>query len=249
MARHVGRYELLRELGRGGAGVVYEAVLRGPGGFQKRVAVKVLPEAESLAPRGPDRRAPPPPPPGGRLRGGPHGRRRCVLCHGAVRGGLAGPTSRRCPRARWSTWDCRSVRRSSTPTRPSAWCTWDLKPANLLIHRGQVKVADLGIAHAHGFALHPGVRGTPRYMAPEQARGLALDARADQYALGITLVELATRRTALPVETLDGTHRGLRAPQRAGLGGHGDDSRGAAGRDGSTGRRPVARRRGVREPA
>jgi hypothetical protein len=40
--RQVGRYELVRELGRGGGGVVYEAVLTAAGGFRKRVALKEL---------------------------------------------------------------------------------------------------------------------------------------------------------------------------------------------------------------
>ncbi|MBS2029184.1 MAG: protein kinase [Deltaproteobacteria bacterium] len=70
----------------------------------------------------------------------------------------------------------------------------DVKPANLMLHRGRVKVADFGIARtlqAHAALTSFGsVMGTPDYMAPEQALGLAVDARADIYALGITAWQL-----------------------------------------------------------
>lgn len=77
----------------------------------------------------------------------------------------------------------------------------DLKPRNLLYKDGVVKVADLGIALARGFASE-GVRGTPGYMSPEQARGDLVDARADVYALGVTLVELATGARGAASETV-----------------------------------------------
>lgn len=77
----------------------------------------------------------------------------------------------------------------------------DVKPANILIDRasGQVKLCDLGLARevdvpseatASGDTL-----GTPRYMAPEQARG-AKEAgpSADLYSLGVTLFHAATGR-------------------------------------------------------
>ena len=72
----------------------------------------------------------------------------------------------------------------------------DVKPANLLIDQGSVKVSDFGIARAveasGGLTQMGIVLGTPEYMAPEQAMGLAVDLRADIYALGITLFHLAT---------------------------------------------------------
>lgn len=80
----------------------------------------------------------------------------------------------------------------------------DLKPENIMIinRRGQndfVKVLDFGIAKLQD-AEEPGqaltqagmVCGTPEYMSPEQARGLALDARSDIYALGVLLFQLVT---------------------------------------------------------
>ena len=68
----------------------------------------------------------------------------------------------------------------------------DLKPDNLLVDQGTVKVADLGIAVARGFSGDGRVRGTPGYMPPEQWAGIAVDPRADVFALGVTLIELAT---------------------------------------------------------
>jgi serine/threonine-protein kinase len=73
----------------------------------------------------------------------------------------------------------------------------DLKPANVLLEEGgRVVVTDFGIARAfseHGDAsVTVGIVGTPRYMAPEQVAGGAIDARTDIYALGLVLYELLT---------------------------------------------------------
>jgi serine/threonine-protein kinase len=77
----------------------------------------------------------------------------------------------------------------------------DIKPENVFLaldaHGDTVpKLVDFGVskdleagAHA-GSPLHHTVAGTPYYMAPEQARGSAvLDARADQYAVGVLLYQ------------------------------------------------------------
>ena len=72
----------------------------------------------------------------------------------------------------------------------------DIKPENLLItKKGLVKVADFGLSRDLDSADHdvtqPGVTiGTPLYMSPEQARGLAMDHRSDLYSLGITFYHL-----------------------------------------------------------
>ena len=69
----------------------------------------------------------------------------------------------------------------------------DIKPSNLLLDSdGNVWVADFGLAKAVGTddLTHTGdIVGTVRYMAPERFQG-AGDARADIYALGLTLYEL-----------------------------------------------------------
>lgn len=72
----------------------------------------------------------------------------------------------------------------------------DVSPQNLfLTYDGQVKVIDFGIARAEGRLAETEqgkIRGKFRYMAPEQLLGEDFDHRADLFALGVTLYELAT---------------------------------------------------------
>jgi eukaryotic-like serine/threonine-protein kinase len=74
----------------------------------------------------------------------------------------------------------------------------DVKPANVLLARdGRVKVGDFGIARlAEGTSEGPAdtVVGTPRYMAPEQARGRAPTPATDVYGVGIVLYEMLAGR-------------------------------------------------------
>jgi serine/threonine protein kinase/tetratricopeptide (TPR) repeat protein len=65
----------------------------------------------------------------------------------------------------------------------------DLKPSNVfLCDRGPVKVLDFGMAHAFGRQRVSG--GTPAYMAPEQWRGAPEDERTDVFALGVMLYQM-----------------------------------------------------------
>jgi serine/threonine protein kinase len=73
----------------------------------------------------------------------------------------------------------------------------DIKPANLMQNAGgQTKIADLGLAASEAEAGDVGaaegrrIVGTPHFMAPEQARGEAVDHRADLYALGASAYRL-----------------------------------------------------------
>ena len=77
----------------------------------------------------------------------------------------------------------------------------DLKPDNIfLVHQGDrgdfVKVVDFGIAKLHdagSLRTQAGmVLGTAAYMSPEQAQAKPVDARADIYALGVMLYQMAT---------------------------------------------------------
>jgi serine/threonine-protein kinase len=99
----------------------------------------------------------------------------------------------------------------------------DLKPGNVkLTAEGKVKVLDFGLAKAQESASEAGsvedsptvtlsatrpglILGTAGYMAPEQARGGAVDKRADIWAFGVVLYEMLTGRRLFKGDTVSDT--------------------------------------------
>jgi serine/threonine protein kinase len=75
----------------------------------------------------------------------------------------------------------------------------DVKPANIILLEGmRAKITDFGIAKIASGAANLTTTGqflgTPNYMAPEQIKGAPVDGRTDIFALGIVLYECLTRR-------------------------------------------------------
>lgn len=99
----------------------------------------------------------------------------------------------------------------------------DLKPANILVDaNGDACISDFGVARSlggsgaarGGLTQGGAVVGTPDYLAPEQARGEAADARSDLYALGLILYEMLSGKLPFDGGTLAEVlaQRMLRAP-------------------------------------
>ena len=82
----------------------------------------------------------------------------------------------------------------------------DVKPENILFgEEGTPQLTDFGIARAMGSETRMTATGmsigSPHYMSPEQARGLAVDGRSNLYSLGVVLYEMLTGR--LPFNAAD----------------------------------------------
>ena len=81
----------------------------------------------------------------------------------------------------------------------------DVKPGNILVENGRVKVTDFGIAkaaYAHGDLTTTGAMlGTVRYISPEQVEGGEIDSRSDLYSAGVVLYEMLTGRPPFAAQT------------------------------------------------
>ncbi|MBL9079205.1 MAG: serine/threonine protein kinase [Planctomycetes bacterium] len=185
------RYELLRELGRGGMGVVYEAFDHQLG---RRCALKTF-----VAGRGHGdelrRRLEREAQAAARLRH-PH----IAAVHDATADyismqlvdGVPIDTVHRSER-RLLVELVRDAAHALQHAHDQGVVHRDVKPSNLLVEGRHVYVVDFGLAKAAAtdasWSLPGGVVGTPGFMAPEQARGAAAEvsARSDVYGLGATL--------------------------------------------------------------
>lgn len=202
------RYRLVRELARGGMGVVYEA---DDIELQRRVAIKVLatelasPEAEERM-RAEARVIAQLEHPGivpvhdaGTLPDG-----RVFYAMKLVRGKtLTEITAPATEVLRLFLRVCEAV--AFAHSRGVIHC--DLKPSNVMVGAfGEVLVMDWGVARSlseNTAGSAPAVMGTRGFMSPEQERGLPLDATADVFALGAMLRTIVTsppRRLAAIIE-------------------------------------------------
>ena len=82
----------------------------------------------------------------------------------------------------------------------------DVKPANLLIEAdGRVKLSDFGVARiqdsSEATRTQGSMVGTLKYMSPEQLQGQPMDARADLFAVGIVLYQLLTGKRPFDGDT------------------------------------------------
>ncbi|GMU63795.1 MAG: hypothetical protein AMXMBFR36_00690 [Acidobacteriota bacterium] len=217
--RRIGPYRILRQLGRGGMGVVYLAE-RADGAWKQRVALKLLPPAlasEALAERFLLER---------RILARLEHPGIARLLDGGVTGDgepyfvleyvVGEPLTAWCDRRRAAIDErlrlFRRVCEAVQYAHGRLVVHRDLKPANILVTTaGEVKLLDFGIAKlldaegdAEATALtRHGLRPlTPGYAAPEQLRGEAITVATDVYALGVVLHELLVgrrpRRSAEP---------------------------------------------------
>lgn len=99
----------------------------------------------------------------------------------------------------------------------------DVKPANILVDGDRLRLADFGLAQLRdepALSRSGELLGTPAYMSPEQVAGSReLDAASDQFSLGASLYEALTLQRAFPGDTREQIAMRIRyedpvAPQR-----------------------------------
>ena len=206
-----GEFRIVREIGRGGMGVVYEAY---QGSLNRHVALKLLPEHGDLARFRREGRA------AGRLHhtnivpvfgvGEHQGRHFYVMQYIAGRGLDAvsreqatlplerGRSQGRLPADETARIGAQ-VAAALAYAHGQGVIHRDIKPSNLLLdEQGTVWITDFGLAKAddqENLTQTGDFMGTLRYMPPEAFEGRS-DARGDIYALGITLYEILCSRPA-----------------------------------------------------
>jgi urea transport system substrate-binding protein len=199
----IGPYRLLRPLGRGGMGVVYEAEAPAQG---RRVAVKLIPYAPSSGAAPPERLRE-----AGLARPVWHPNVVAVHDTGRYAGGVYLVMELVAGRSVASLLDDGPLPWREATAILIAACAGvgavhargilhgDIKPANLLRGAdGTVKLADFGLARRLGAPKRSRLAGTPHYMSPEQCREEECDQRSDVYALGATYYTLLTGGTPYP---------------------------------------------------
>ena len=211
----IGRFELLREIGQGGFGVVYEARDRELGRLVAFKAVRAGPRRTVREER--------------------------LLCEAETAARLSHPNIvtlfdvGRAPQGPYLVMEllrgCTLASRPDpgpVPVREALRIAIevakglahahahgvvhrDLTPGNIfLCEDGQVKLLDLGLAHAFGHRKIDG--GTPSYMAPEQRRCAPEDERTDVFAMGVILFEMLTGELPFRAESWKSLPESATAP-------------------------------------
>lgn len=217
--RDLGPYRLLRKLGEGGMGVVYEALQEAP--VRRRVAIKLVRGGLSSARILKRFKAEL-----GTLARMNHPAVAQVFDAGTAPDGCpflvmelveGEPITTFCDNERLTTRErirlFRQVCEAVQHAHQKGILHRDLKPSNVLVSspagQPRVKVIDFGIAKLTDDGAAPGLTrrgeivGTPEYMSPEQTRGGDVDTRSDVYSLGVVLYELLTGRVPIDRDSLD----------------------------------------------
>jgi serine/threonine protein kinase len=208
IGKTVGQFEILDEIGRGGMATVYRARQRS---INRIVAIKILPRALMHDPGFHERFVREvdvvshlehphilPIYDFGETDGMPY-----IAMRYLAGGSLAQLIHRGLPSVRSLINPIIQVAQALDYAHRQGIIHRDLKPGNILLDdAGNAYLSDFGIAKVLNSSLTgSAIIGTPAYMSPEQANGLALDARSDIYSLGIVLFELLTGREPFSAET------------------------------------------------
>jgi Tol biopolymer transport system component len=203
----LGEFVIAREIGRGGMGIVYEAVQEPLG---RRVALKVLSAAAALDVQQIERFA-------------REARAAARLDHPGI---VRVITSGEAAGLRYFAMDlvdgagldqriaagplppgealeiAQQVAAALAAAHAAGLVHRDIKPSNILLDReGRARLADFGLVHDHAavsITRSASVLGTPAYMSPEQAKGAPAAPEHDVYALGAVLFAMLAGRPPFP---------------------------------------------------
>ncbi len=208
IGKTLGQFEILDEIGRGGMATVYRARQRS---INRIVAIKVLPRALMHDPDFHERFVREvdvvahlehphilPIYDFGEVEGMPY-----IAMRYLAGGSLSQVIQRELPSVRALISPLIQVAQALDHAHRQGIIHRDLKPGNILLDdAGNAYLSDFGIAKVLNSRLTgSAIIGTPAYMSPEQANGLALDARSDIYSMGIVLFALLTGREPFSAET------------------------------------------------
>lgn len=209
--QQIGRYQVIRELGRGGMATVY---LAHDPHFNRDVAIKVLPpqflhdpmflarfkrEAQTIAAL--EHEAIVPVYDFGESNGQPF-----LVMRYMPGGSLAERISRGALPVVEASAVVQRIGSALDEAHGKGIVHRDLKPGNILFdHHGNAYLSDFGIVKlAESTATFTGshIIGTPAYMSPEQAKGISdIDRRSDVYSLGVILFEMLTGQQPYHADT------------------------------------------------